>query len=121
MIVKSFLAAALCAGLLLAADATVASAKKLLAEKKFDEAISQLETSHKKKATPEVTKTLAEAQLAKGDSFMYNDAIPPRQKYPTALRAYREVLKYDKDNKKAKEGIATIEGIYKSMGRPVPQ
>jgi hypothetical protein len=52
---------------------------------------------------------------------MYNDALPPRQKYPTALRAYREVLKHDKDNAKARKGIATIEGIYKSMGRPVPQ
>ena len=52
---------------------------------------------------------------------MYNDALPPRMKYPQALRSYRTVLQYDKTNKKAQEGIATIEGIYKSMGRPVPQ
>ena len=108
------------AGTLIAAD-TVADAKKKVAEKKYDEAIAQLETEHKSKPRPEVKKALAETYLAKADSFMYNDALPPRAKYPTALRAYREVLKYDKENKKAQQGIATIEGIYKSMGRPVPE
>ena len=108
------------AGALIAADA-VADAKKLVSEKKYDEAIALLETEHKAKPRPAVTKALAETQLAKGDAFMYNDALPPRQKYPTALRAYREVLKYDKENKKAQQGVKTIEDIYKSMGRPVPQ
>jgi len=105
---------------LLAADA-VADAKKKLAEKKYDEAITTLEAAYKAKPGPEVKKTLAEAHLAKGDSFMYNESLPPRQKYAPALRSYREVLKYDAANKKAKENIATIEGIYKSMGRPIPQ
>jgi hypothetical protein len=31
------------------------------------------------------------------------------------------VLEFEKTNKKAQENIATIENIYKSMGRPVPQ
>jgi hypothetical protein len=108
------------AGTLAAADA-IADAKKKVAEKKFDEAIAQLEAEHKAKPRAEVTKALAEANLAKADSYMYNESLPPRAKYPVALRAYREVLKYDKQNKKAQQGIATIEGIYKSMGRPVPQ
>ena len=107
-------------GALMAADA-VAEARKKVADKKYDEAIAQLEAEHKSKPRAEVKKALGEAYLAKADSFMYNDALPPRTKYPTALRAYREVLQYDKDNKKAQQGIATIEGIYKSMGRPVPQ
>lgn len=106
---------------LLAADSVVQQARKKIADKKFDEAITQLESAEKAKSNPETRKALSEAYLAKGDSFMYNDALPPRVKYPEALRAYREVLKYDKENRKAKEGIATIEGIYKSMGRPVPQ
>ena len=107
-------------GCLAAADA-VADAKKKVADKKYDEAIAQLEAENKAKPRADVKKALADANLAKADSFMYNDSLPPRQKYPVALRAYREVLKYDKDNKKAQQGIATIEGIYKSMGRPVPQ
>jgi tetratricopeptide (TPR) repeat protein len=106
---------------LLAADGVVTEAKKKLADKKYDEAIAQLETAYKAKPQPDVKKALVEANLEKADSFMNNAAVPPRVKYPTALKAYREVLKYDKDNKKAKENIDTIEGIYKSMGRPVPQ
>ena len=109
------------AGVLAAADAVVDSARKQIADKKYDEAIAQLESAHKSKPRAEVKTALVDAYLAKGDSFMHNDAVPPRVKYPTALRAYREVLKYDKDNKKARTGIDTIEGIYKSMGRPVPQ
>ncbi len=110
------------AGALLAADPVVEKARKDLADKKFDEAITALEAAQKKNPkSAEVTKALADAYLAKGDSFMYNDAVPPRMKYPTALRAYRQVLVYDKANKKAQTQIATIENIYKSMGRPVPQ
>ncbi|HYP13169.1 MAG TPA: hypothetical protein VEQ63_04535 [Bryobacteraceae bacterium] len=121
MIRRMLLTAAMIAGSLAAADPAVDQAKKMIGDKKYDEAITQLEAAHKKKATPELKKTLVEAYLAKGDSYMYNDALPPRAKYPTALRSYREVLKYDKENKKAKEGVSTIEGIYKSMNRPVPE
>lgn len=105
-----------------AADPAVEKARKDVAAKKYDEAVTALEAAHKKNPkSAEVKTALVDALLAKGDSFMYNDAVPPRVKYPTALRAYREVLKYDKTNKKATTNIATIEGIYKSMGRPVPQ
>jgi len=121
MLLKSVCAILALAGTLLASDAAVEKARKMVTEKKYDEAITQLEGAYKTKPNAELKKALADAQLAKGDSFMFNDAVPPRVKYPTALKAYREVLKYDKDNKKAQQNIATIEGIYKSMGRPVPQ
>lgn len=111
---------AIAAGLF-AADSVIDQAKKKVADKKYDEAISQLETSYRAKPTPELKKALADANLAKADDFMSNDNVPPRVKYTTALRSYREVLKYDKENKKAKDNIATIESIYKSMGRPIPQ
>lgn len=107
---------------LLAADPAVDKAKKSLADKKYDDAIGTLEAALKAKPkSTEVQKALADAYLAKGDSFMYNESLPPFQKYPNALRTYRKVLTYDKENKKAKENIATIEGIYKQMGRPIPQ
>ena len=106
---------------LFAADSTVDQAKKKVADKKYDEAISQLETAYKAKQTPDVKKALADANMAKAEDFMYNDNVPPRVRYTTALHSYREVLKYDKDNKKAQQNIATIEGIYKQMGRPIPQ
>jgi hypothetical protein len=106
---------------LFAADPAVEQARKKIADKKWDEAILQLEGANKTKPSPEVKKALIDAHLAKADFFMNDQATPPRVKYPTALRNYRDVLKYDKDNAKAKQNIATIEGIYKSMGRPVPQ
>ena len=106
---------------MLAADSVVDQARKKISEKKYDEAIAQLETANKTKPTPELKKALVDANMAKADAFMNDASAPPRVKYTTALRAYREVLKYDKTNKKAQENIATIEGIYKSMGRPIPQ
>jgi len=107
--------------LLLAADPIIESAHKQIAAKKYDEAISALEVSYKAKPKPEVKTALAEANLAKADAFMNDDSAPPRIRYTTALRAYRETLKYDPQNKKAQQNISTIEGIYKQMGRPIPQ
>jgi len=111
------------AGVLLAADsAVVAAAKKQIAAKQYDAAIASLEKAGKDNPkSAEIKATLADALLAKADSIMYDDSLPPRTKYPDALRTYRHVLTVDKDNKKAQANIATIEGIYKSMGRPIPQ
>ncbi|MCC7154229.1 MAG: hypothetical protein IT161_06615 [Bryobacterales bacterium] len=90
--------------------------------KKFDEAISLLDPAYK--ANPKdaaLAKALAGAHLKYGDSYMYNEQLPPRQKYRPALAQYREVLKYDKDNKDAQTKIQTIENVYKSMGMPIPK
>jgi tetratricopeptide (TPR) repeat protein len=107
---------------LFAADAVMDQAKKQIDAKKYDEAIATLEPAlkAKPKSIP-VQKALSEAYTGKADVAINNAALPPRQKYPEALRAYRKAVEYDKDNKKAKEGIDMIEGIYKQMGRPVPQ
>jgi tetratricopeptide (TPR) repeat protein len=109
------------ASALLAANPAVEQARKKIADKKFDEAIAQLETAGRTKPSPEVKKALVDAYLAKADFYMNDAATPPRVKYPVALRSYRAALKLDKDNVKAKQNIATIESVYKSMGRPVPQ
>lgn len=66
-----------------------------------------------KKAYVQATFKLAEAQLV-------SPALTPKEKYPSALRNYRTVVKLDPKNTAAKERIATIEAIYKSMGRPIP-
>jgi len=96
-------------------------AKALMKEKKYDEAIKLLEEHYAKSKTGEIKQTLADAHVANGNQFMYNEALPPMRKYPAALREFRKALTYDSGNAKAKANIATIEGIYKSMGRPVPQ
>ncbi|HEY3744378.1 MAG TPA: hypothetical protein VGL53_31255 [Bryobacteraceae bacterium] len=97
----------------------VEDSQKLIKEGKYDEAISQLEKADQKQ--PPIIKALTQAHMAKADAFMYNDQVSPHIRYTTALREYRKVLVYDKTNKKAQDNISLIEGIYKSMGRPIPQ
>lgn len=46
--------------------------------------------------------------------------LTPKEKYPAALRIYREVLKLDPKNPTATDASGTIIAIYKQMGRPVP-
>jgi tetratricopeptide (TPR) repeat protein len=108
--------------LLLAANKAVDEAKALMKDKKYEEAVAVLEPALK--ASPNdasVKKTMVEALMGNGDAYMYNEKLPPFRKYPAALKSYRRVLEFDKNNQKAKDNIAMIEGIYKSMGRPVPQ
>lgn len=105
---------------LLAQD-LVAKVTPLVKEKKFDEAAKLLEAEDAKAKPGKPNPPLAEAHVVLGNGYMYEESLPPFQKYPAALRQFRAALKYDPDNKKAKQNIATIEGIYKSMGRPIPQ
>jgi tetratricopeptide (TPR) repeat protein len=113
------LAAAL---LVLAANPKVAEAGAKVKAGKFEEAFAILDPLYKANAKDAEVKTaLAGAHLKYGDSFMYNESLPPRQKYRPALKQYREVLTYDPQNKDAQEKIKLIEGIYKQMGMPIPQ
>lgn len=120
MRVRAFLTAIALSASLLAEQATV-TAKALMKDKKYDEAIKVLEDAYAKSKSAENKAALADAHVAYGNSYMYNEALPPRQKYPSALKEFRKALEYDKDNKKAQANIKTIEDIYKSLGRPVPQ
>lgn len=97
----------------------VEDSQKLIKEGKYDQAISLLEKADQKQ--PPIVKGLAQAHMAKADAFMYNDQVTPHIRYTTALHEYRKVVVYDKTSKKAQDNINLIEGIYKSMGRPIPQ
>lgn len=102
----------------------VTDAKAKTKAGKYEEAITQLDAALKTasaKDAPAIKTALAETYLAQGDYYMYNEQLPPFKKYPGALKSYRQVLQYDAKNETAKKNIATIEGIYKSMGRPIPQ
>ncbi|QOJ12656.1 MAG: hypothetical protein HRU74_11570 [Chthonomonadaceae bacterium] len=74
-----------------------------------------------KPADEGVQKAYIAASLKYAEATMYADEIPAKEKYPEALRVYRTVLKVDPANQEAKEWIKTIEDIYASMGRPVPE
>jgi hypothetical protein len=53
-------------------------------------------------------------------AMMVESTLPPRMRYPGALRIYREVLKVDPKNSEALNNSKMIVDVYKSMGRPVP-
>ena len=119
---RILIAFALGAILLMAAGKPVDEAKALMKNKKYDEAVALLDPAIKANPKDAALKTtMVEALLGSADGYMYNEALPPFKKYPAALRTYRRVLEFDKNNQKAKDNITTIEGIYKSMGRPIPQ
>ena len=108
--------------LLMAANPVVAEAQAKAKAGKFEEALALLDPAYKTNPKDaEITKALAETHLKYGDSFMYNEALPPRQKYRPALKQYRDVLTFDPKNKDAQDKIKLIEGIYKQMGMPIPQ
>ena len=113
----------LASSLLLALDPKLQKAAEAkINDKKFDEAISMLYAAYKQ--TPKdamLGHALANAHVKYGDSYMYNDQLPPMQKYPNALRQYREALVYEKTNAIALKNVDMIESIYKSMGRPIPK
>ena len=119
---RRWILAASAATIMWAAGSDVQEAKKLIAAKKYDDAIVALEKAQKAQPkSAEVQKAFADAYVGQGDTFMYNDALPPRMKYPQALKSYRKAVEHDKTNKQATAQIKTIEDIYKQMGRPIPQ
>ncbi len=60
--------------------------------------------------------------LANRGTLRMNDAnAAPRVKYRAALGDYRRALQFDPSNQEAQVNKKLIEGIYTSMGRPLPQ
>jgi tetratricopeptide (TPR) repeat protein len=86
-------------------------------EEKMEEAKDSFESDRKDAAAK---KAYVDATVEYGTAVMLAPELTPKEKYPKALRLFREVLKLDPDNAQAKKSAETIEAIYKSMGRPVP-
>jgi tetratricopeptide (TPR) repeat protein len=70
---------------------------------------------------PALKVSLIAAHMKYGHFFMFNDTLPPKVKYPSALKQYREVLKLDPNIQEAKDNAQQIIDIYKMMGREVPE
>lgn len=92
--------------------------------------LKQLQSSYEKakaayskaKAKPSSKegKAYVAATVKYGTAVMNAASLAPKDKYPKALRLYREALKIDPKNKEALDNKKMIEDIYKSMGRPIP-
>ena len=123
MLRKFIILSALATSLMALEPKVVTEAKALSKAGKHPEAIAALEGAMKTspKDAVAIKAALASSYVAVGDFNMFNEQLPPMRKYPAALRAYRKALEYDKTNAKATANAKTIEDIYKSMGRPVPQ
>jgi len=70
---------------------------------------------------PALKISLIAAHMKFGHFYMFNDTLPPKVKYPNALKQYREVLKLDPNLQEAKDNAQQIIDIYKMMGREVPE
>lgn len=75
----------------------------------------------KKPADAKLKKSYIDTSTKLADAVLVSPALAPKDKYPKSLRLYRGVKKVDPKNAHAKKNIDLIEGIYKSMGRPIPK
>ena len=102
--------------------AKIEEANKLIASKDFDKGIPMIDDMAKSSPSDEmVKKAQVSAHMQYANYFMYESSLPPKEKYPSALKQYRFVAEIDPTNTEAKQNINLIEGIYSQMGRPIPQ
>ena len=71
-------------------------------------------------AVSEADKTKAQELAIAAEKVMMDPKLPAKEKYPKALEMFAEALKVDPQNKLALDSKSMIEGIYESMGKPVP-
>lgn len=81
--------------------------------------IKDAQTAYDKAKKGSDEKANEKATMDLADAYMWGDA-DQKVKYRRALQYYREVLKLDPGNDKAKQNADVIVAIYKQMGRPVP-
>jgi hypothetical protein len=70
---------------------------------------------------PKTKDVYVTATVKYGTATMLADSLTPKEKYPGALKLYREALKLDPKNEEATKNKTMIEDIYKQMGRPIPE
>lgn len=99
-------------------QASIEADKKQLATLQI--AYDRAKASYSKSKSASAKDALIVATVRLGTATMSAPSLPPREKYPNALRYYREALALDPSNKEAANNKAMIEDIYRGMGRPIP-
>lgn len=88
----------------------------------YDEAVVRLEELLRQNPEDLQTKmALGEVYVQYADSYMWNEEMTPKQKYPAALKFYSKALEYNPHHKKALDGKNIILRIYRQMGRTPPE
>jgi tetratricopeptide (TPR) repeat protein len=89
---------------------------------KLDKEYRAAKTSFEKSPkNASLKKKYVAATVKLGTATMTSISLAPKDKYPPALRLYREALKHDPKNVEAKNNLEMIESIYRQMGRPIPK
>jgi hypothetical protein len=84
--------------------------------------VEQLESAYQQSpADAGVKARLIATKYDYATALMADPQVRPMEKYPTALKAFKEILAMEPEHAKAAEQKQVIEDIYRSMGRPVPQ
>jgi len=100
------------------AGGIVSSERGLVATAELDERIKEAAAKAKRAGASDAEKRAAAAAYLERGNVYYSAGNPRLYKY--ALADFREVLRYDAANAEAKQKLAQIEDIYRSLGRPVP-
>lgn len=96
-------------------------ATKLVTNKDFEKGIAMLDDMGKSSPNDVVLKNAqVDAHIKYGNYIMFESTLPPKEKYPSALRQYRMAAAIEPTNAEANQNINLIEGIYNQMGRTVP-
>ncbi|MEX0680146.1 MAG: hypothetical protein WD097_02100 [Balneolales bacterium] len=97
-----------------------ANINRLLDENQYEEAINTLRKSDQDSLITHRLKV--QAHLAYGHYLTHEaDHLAMSDRMASALRHFRRVLELDDDNTQAQEHIDLIEGIYRQMGRDIPE
>ncbi len=99
----------------------IEEAGKLVTNKDFEKGIAMFDEMGKSSPNDELLKKAQViAHIKYGNYLMYESTLPPKEKYPSALRQYRMAAAIEPTNAEAKQNISLIEGIYNQMGRTIP-
>jgi hypothetical protein len=102
--------------------AKIADAGKAIDAGEFEKGVALLDALGKDNpGDPAVKKARVDGYMKYANHLMFASNLPPKQKYSTALKMYRNVVALDPTNEEAKKNAGMIEGIYTQMGRPIPQ
>lgn len=89
---------------------------------KLEATYTSAKAAHSKKPKDaKLRKAFVDATVKLGTATMISVYLAPKDKYPRALRLYREALRIDPKNKEASENGKMIEDIYRSMGKEIPK
>jgi tetratricopeptide (TPR) repeat protein len=110
-------------GVTMPAEGAEAPAKAAPAGAKYDEArLKELEAALARKPKDrKLRMEAAEAHYQVGHAMMIDASLPPRVKYPGALKHFRHALMLNPKHAKAAGDKKMVEDIYRQMGRPIPQ